>query len=67
MRNSMIVGVVLALAGCCGSDEPACTQSQNDALAGILLGGTAVMNGYNQARPPPPVFTTCTKYGCISQ
>jgi hypothetical protein len=55
MRRIMIVGVFLALAGCCGSDEPACTQAQKNAL-----GAMQATSSYHSYQAPVPVFTSCT-------
>lgn len=70
---SKAVLLVLALAGCCGSDDYACqdrqapsTAEQNAILGGIIAGG-----GYRPYQAPQPVFVGCTRtqsvVNCIGQ
>lgn len=68
MTKLIAAAVVLTLAGCCSPGEDACTQAQNNALAGIIAGGGAPYQPY---RAPAPVFVSCTHTGimtnCIGQ
>ena len=61
-----VVFVALALAGCCGPGEDACTAAQNAALGGVIAGG-----GYHPYRSAP-TFVTCAPgaqgtVSCIGQ
>ena len=57
-----VVLITLGLAGCCGSDDAACTQAQNNALGAMLA-----TSSYRPYQAPAPAFTSCTQYGCITQ
>jgi hypothetical protein len=65
MKPSIAVALIaLALSGCGDYSSP----GDGDANAAmLLLGATAVMNGYNQGHQPlPMVSTSCTTTGGIT-
>ena len=51
--------IVAALAGCCGPDDEACTEAQNQALGAVMSSG----GFYPAPQPRPVVNTSCTRVG----
>ncbi len=50
-----VVLITLGLAGCCGTDDAACTQAQYNALGGMLA-----TSSYHPYQAPAPAFASCT-------
>ncbi len=66
MKTLIAVMLALALAGCSSGGGYSSRDDSDDAATMLMLLG-AGLSGYNAGRPQAPLFTTCTRAGCITQ